>query len=229
MRVATATRRIAPRRAAPRRYATQRNATLFAGELMRTMTAKIEGTSPYSQSRYYDYAVPAKDKENRADYDLRNWREHCTVNKDDIICIPGMALKMALDATARKLKDRVPGKGTKTWIDYIVGGVVPSDQMFPIGVKKKDVNFIDIWANLDGVRGSGKRGMRRYPIIQKGWAATVSLDVIDNSLPEELIEHYLAESGLIVGIGRFRPEKGGMSGRYRVKSVKWSKISLDAA
>ena len=63
---------------------------------------------------------------------------------------------MAIDATAKKLKEKVPGKGAKTWTDYIVGGVVPSELMFPIGVHKDKVDFIDIWANADGIRGSGK-------------------------------------------------------------------------
>jgi len=195
---------------------------------MRIITAKLEGTTPYSQSRKYDHTCPKKDKESAADYDLRTWRERCTTNDDGIVCIPGMAIKMALDATAKKLKEKVPGKGAKTWIDYVIGGVVPSDLMFPIGVSKDKVDFIDIWANADGVRGSGKRVMRRFPIIKK-WSCTISLDVLDNSLPADLIERYLGEAGLIVGIGRFRPEKGGMNGRFRVKSVKWSEMDMAEA
>lgn len=195
---------------------------------MRTVTAKLTGTSPYSQSRYYTHAVPKKDKENAADYDMRTWRERCTVNDKGIVCIPGMGIKMAIDAAAKKLKEKVPGKGAKTWVDFVVGGIVPAELMFPIGVSKDKVDYIDVWANADGIRGSGKRVMRRFPIVLK-WSAIISLDVIDNSLPTDLAERYLAEAGMIVGIGRFRPEKGGMNGRFRVSDVKWSEVEIDEA
>jgi hypothetical protein len=186
---------------------------------MRTITAVLKSTSPYSQSRYH--GIPKGEKEPPADHNLRTWREQCTTNEEGVICIPGMAIKMALDATAKKLKERVPGKGLKTYTDYFVGGVIPGDIMFPVGVKKDEVDFIDIWANADGVRGSGKRVMRRFPLLPS-WEATVSLEVIDDSIPSAVLERYLSEAGKLIGIGRFRPEKGGFNGRFSVKSVKWT-------
>jgi hypothetical protein len=132
-----------------------------------------------------------------------------------------MAIKMALDAAAKKLREKVGGKGRKTWIDYFVGGTAPGQLMFPLGIKKDQVDFIDIWSNSDGVRGSGKRVMRRFPLIKK-WSAKVEIDILDDSIPEDLVERYLAEAGKLIGIGRFRPEKGGFNGRFAVKSVKWS-------
>ena len=186
---------------------------------MRTLVAILKSTAPYSQSR--KHFISKKDKESEADYDMRTWRDKCTADDNGVVCIPGMAIKMALDATAKKLKERIPGKGTKTYIDYFVGGVIPTEIMFPIGIKKENVDFIDIWANADGVRGSGKRVMRRFPLVPK-WEAQISIDVIDDTIPKDIIERYLAETGKIVGVGRFRPEKGGFNGRFMVKSVKWT-------
>lgn len=185
---------------------------------MRTITAVLHSTSPYSPSRYHN--VDKLDKESAADYDLRTWREHCTYDDDGIVSIPGMAIKMALDGAAKKLKERVPGKGQKEWSGYFLSGVIPAQQHFSLGVHKDSVEFIDIWANADGVRGSGKRVMRRFPLLPK-WQSSISLDVIDDSIPSALVEKYLDESGRLVGIGRFRPEKGGFNGRFRVESVKW--------
>jgi hypothetical protein len=186
---------------------------------MRTITAKIEGTAPYSPSRYHN-AEKLK-KESHADYDLRTWREHCTYDEKGIVAIPAMAIKMALDGAAFKLKERVPGKGAKEWSGYFVSGVIPAAQHYSLGVHKDEVDFIDIWANADGRRGGSKRVMRRYPIITN-WKATIDLDLIDDSIPTELVEKYLGETGNLIGIGRFRPEKGGFNGRFAVKSVKWS-------
>lgn len=186
---------------------------------MRICTAVLQSTSPYSQSRYHN-SEKLSDKESAAEYGLRTWREQCTFDEAGIIAIPAMAIKMGLDSTARKLKERVPGKGTKTWIDYFVGGVIPGAQHFTIGLPKDKVDFIDIWANADGIRGSGKRVMRRFPIIPK-WKSEIVLDIVDDSIPSPLIEKYLSECGKLIGIGRFRPEKGGFNGRFEVLSVKW--------
>ena len=186
---------------------------------MRVITATLESSSPYSQSRYHNTDKLAK--ESAADYNLRTWKNQCTLDSNGMVAIPAMALKMALDSTAKKLKERVPGKGTKTWIDYFVGGVIPGAQSFSLNIPVDSVDCIDIWANADGVRGSGKRVMRRFPLIPK-WKADIVLDVVDDSLPTDLVERYLSEAGKLIGIGRFRPEKGGFNGRFTVKSVKWS-------
>ena len=202
---------------------------------MRVITATLESSSSYSQSRYHNTDKLAK--ESAADYNLRTWKNQCTLDSNGMVAIPAMAIKMALDSTAKKLKERVPGKGIKTWIDYFVGGVIPGAQSFSLNIlvdsadgsgkqvmqnlPVDSVDCIDIWANADGVRGSGKRVMRRFPLIPK-WKADIVLDVVDDSLPTDLVERYLSEAGKLIGIGRFRPEKGGFNGRFTVKSVKWS-------
>jgi hypothetical protein len=195
---------------------------------MRVCTALLKSRSAYSQSR--KHFTPMLEKETHADYNERTWREQCTTNEEGFVCIPAMGLKMTIDKAAQKLKERVPGKGTKTYIDYFVGGVAPSEQMFLIYVPKgketaplhkNEVDYIPIWANADGRRGSGKRVLRWFPIIPV-WTAHVSLDVLDDSIPKDVFERYFSESGKMVGIGRFRPENGGFNGRFEVKSVKWS-------
>ena len=186
---------------------------------MRTFTAIIELRSPYSPSHRHD--VPKLDKESSADYDFRTWREHCTVNEDAIVCIPAMAFKQALDITAGKLGEKVPGKRGRTWAGYFRGGMVPTRDRFSLGVKKSDVQSIDLWCNSLGRRGGSLDVSRRYPIIPN-WKTTIEFDVLDNSIPKDVIEHHLGESGLIVGVGRFRPEMGGFNGRYTVASIKWS-------
>src|SRR5437660_10988105 len=98
---------------------------------MRTFTAVLESESPYSQSRRHD--APKLDKESADDYDQRTWREHCTTNDAGIVCIPAMACKKAIDTTAGKLGEKVPGKRGRTWAGYFRGGLIPKQVMFPLG------------------------------------------------------------------------------------------------
>jgi hypothetical protein len=45
--------------------------------------------------------------------------------------------------------------------------------------------------------------------------------ILDDIINEKVFTQVLRSCGLLVGIGRFRPEKRGFYGRFRVDSVKW--------
>jgi hypothetical protein len=71
--------------------------------------------------------------------------------------------------------------------------------------------------------------MRGYPIIPAGWKAQVQVMVIDEAIPEEIVERCLEEAGNLIGIGRFRPERGGYLGRFKVNSIKWQSAKVQKA
>src|SRR5262249_1189375 len=192
---------------------------------MRIATATIIGLSPYSQSKHHD--IPAAfEKESNAAYDLRTWREHCTVDDNDVVAIPGMAIKLGLELAASKFQERVPEKGQKTWKDFINGGVFPAEQCFPVwtpgeGRKwkpllKSEIGSIPVFCHANGKRRTASRVIRTYPIVNK-WRANISLHVVDDVVTEEVLRRYLEEVGSTIGIGRFRPENSGMNGRFLVK------------
>jgi hypothetical protein len=54
------------------------------------------------------------------------------------------------------------------------------------------------------------------------WAATFDVIVLDPIISAEIFEEMLTMAGMFIGIGRFRPEKGGTNGRFRVESIKWT-------
>ena len=58
---------------------------------MRRVKCWIENIpgSPYSQSAKHD--TPFLDREGHDDYDIRTWRNKCTVNKEGQVSIPAMA------------------------------------------------------------------------------------------------------------------------------------------
>jgi hypothetical protein len=193
---------------------------------MRTAIVTIEGISPYSQSRYHD-APKLNDKEKPEDYDRRTWREHAHYDpKTREVYIPPMSIKMAIAEAAKRLS--IKKKGQQTYTKNILSGIlVPLPAR--LGVMIDDLGEERFFANLDGVRGSGKRGMRGYPIIPAGWKAQVQVMVIDEAIPEEIVERCLEEAGNLIGIGRFRPERGGYLGRFKVNSIKWQSAKVQKA
>jgi hypothetical protein len=195
---------------------------------MRRVKIDIEGIagSPYSQSAKHD--TPFLDRESHDDYDRRTWREKMTVNKDGQVCIPAMAFKQCVDTAAFKLGIKVPGRRSATYKSFFASGFF-CDGDVPIAngqaIKKGEVDSVQISANSDGVRGSGKRVPRRFPTIPK-WHGSVAFTIVDDLITREVFETHVKAAGIVVGIGRFRPEKGGTNGRFRPTKFQWEDFSL---
>lgn len=186
----------------------------------RIATVKISGTAPYSQSRMHD--TPKLEKEAADAYEQRTWREKATCDADGTIVIPAMALKQCLDTVARRLGIQIPGKGKATYTKHFVGGVMCLEDARIEGHTKDSVQSVTINANSDGVRGSGKRVKRTFPIIPPGWKATLQFAVFDATVTNAVFESHINEAGKFTGIGRFRPENGGLNGRFNVESITWT-------
>ena len=185
---------------------------------MRTCTVTFESISPYSQSRqHHTEKLP---KETNDAYEQRTWREKCTTDDEGQICIPAMAFKQCLDATAKKFSTQIPGKGKATYTKHFLSGVMVDNDV-PLGIKKDEVSSVTINANADGVRGSGKRVQRTFPVIQS-WKAPVRFIVLDETITNDVFEKYLTEAGYFTGIGRFRPENGGLNGRFKPVRFEWN-------
>lgn len=192
--------------------------------IMRICTITLESATAYSASKKVDEDIhPKKAKEKPDEYDKRTWREKATYDsKTDIVAIPGMAFKFSVDEAIKRLSIQVPGRRSTTYAKFFVAGQIPEGDV-SIGVKKDELEFIDIWANADGVRGSGKRVKRRFPYIPS-WKAKAKFLILDDMIPQDVFEKAFTESGRLVGVGRFRPEKGGLLGRFNVTSFAWSDL-----
>lgn len=179
---------------------------------------KIKGVSAYSMSR--KHGAEKKEKEGADAYEKRTWREKCHFDDKGDCFIPPMAFKQAIDAAAKYLSISIPGKGKATYTKHFLSGVLVMDPL-PLGVKKDEVQGEWIYANADGVRGSGKRVDRCFPCVP-AWSGTLIVNVFDRTITKEVFEEVIDAAGKFVGIGRFRPEKGGFKGRFEVQSVDWN-------
>jgi hypothetical protein len=179
--------------------------------------ASLQSLSPYSQSRAHQ--APRREKETGEDYERRTWSEKAHVDSAGEVFIPGMALKMALDSAARRLAIQVPGKGKATYTKHFLAGCLVQNDI-PLGLRLEDLSSDRIYANADGVRGSGKRVWRQFPKVDE-WQASVSFAVVDDAITEDVFKRVLTEAGQFVGIGRFRPENGGLYGRFSFKDLRW--------
>ena len=187
---------------------------------MKIVEVDLVSVSPYSQSRKHD--TPKPDKETHDDYEKRTWRNKCTTDDEGNVVIPAMAFKQALDGVAKRMGIQIPGKGKATYTKHFVGGVICEADV-PIPYNKDTIPSITISANSDGVRGSGKRVSRTFPQVPE-WKGTARFVVLDDTVTTEIFEKHLTEAGRFIGIGRFRPEKGGLNGRFRPTAFRWSEV-----
>lgn len=190
---------------------------------MNTTTAhvRITGITPLSQSRQHD--EPKLEGERPDDYDKRTWRSKLNVAIRDgkpTVVIPAHGLHQAIAAAAKYSKRQIPGQGKATWTAKFTAGITLLEDP-ALGVDPAAVDHVTISANADGVRGSGKRVPRKFPIIPE-WSAAFDIIVLDPIITEDVFREMLEMAGMFIGIGRFRPEKGGTNGRFRVAELRWN-------
>jgi hypothetical protein len=189
---------------------------------MKTSIARLtlSSVSPYSQSRQHD--APMLEGEDRDAYDARTWREKLNVETRDgrpVVVVPAHGLMQAFASAAKYSKRQIPGQGKATWTAKFLAGVMLVESP-SLGVSPDDVTCVTISANSDGVRGSGKRVPRRFPVINE-WSTTFDVYILDPIITEDVFREMVEIAGMFIGIGRFRPEKGGTNGRFKITALDW--------
>lgn len=179
-------------------------------------TVTLQSMAPYSQSRKHN--EPKLEGEGPDDYNQRTWRSQQLV-QNGTVHIPAAGIHQALVAAAKYMKKKIPGQGGSTWTKKFEAGIALLGNI-DIGVDPEKVGFVDIYANADGVRGSGKRVMRRFPEIPE-WSATFDVHILDPIITKDIFTQVFEHAGLFVGIGRYRPEKAGINGRFRLTKMVW--------
>lgn len=185
---------------------------------LRVCTMTIESVSLYSASR--QHGTPKIDeKETPAAYEERTWREKCHYNDDGHVVIPAESFSFALKATASGLRMKIPGKGNSEYGKKFLAGILITDGL----VCKETRETVLSWSgsmNADGKRGSGTRVWRTFPIIPK-WGGDLQVYVLDEAIPDKVLQYVAEQCGLLNGVGRYRPAQGGTNGRFKVNKFKW--------
>ena len=185
-------------------------------------TVTITGITPMTQSRQHD--EPKLEGEGMNDYDIRTWRSKLTVDTRDgkkTIVIPAHGVHQCIAAAAKYSKRQIPGQGKATWTAKFTAGISLMDSP-ALNIDPASVSAITISANADGVRGSGKRVPRRFPVIPAGWNTTFDVLILDPIITKDIFAEMMELAGMFIGLGQFRPQNGGTNGRFKVDAVVWS-------
>lgn len=65
--------------------------------------------------------------------------------------------------------------------------------------------------------------MRTFPRIDD-WGGLLTFHIFQEDLSKDVFEEYLEEAGMMIGVGRFRPENGGVNGRFQIQKTEWETL-----
>ncbi len=131
-----------------------------------------------------------------------------------------MSFKNCLSEAAKFLSIQIPGKGKSTYTKHIEAGVLVTDPLV-LNIKKENVLGEWLFVPSDGIRGSGKRVDKCFPVIHQ-WSGEVTFYVLDETVTEDVFKNILEQAGKFIGIGRFRPRNNGFYGRFVIESIRWA-------
>lgn len=184
---------------------------------MKTAVATLRSVSPYSQSKHY--TTEKLPKELPKDYEARTWRDRLHSLDSGEVYIPPMSFKNCLNESAKYLSIQIPGKGKATFTKHVESGILVTDALH-LGIHRDQVKGEWLFVPADGVRGSGKRVEKQFPIIHE-WGGQVTFHILDETVTEDVFKHILEQAGAFIGIGRFRPRNNGFYGRFKVEGISW--------
>jgi hypothetical protein len=184
----------------------------------RQAVCHLKSLSPYSQSRHHD--IPKNPNENAVDHEMRTARKRLHTNKSGHIIIPMTAFTNSILEAAEYLSLPIPGKARSTFTKHFQAGVrVVTDLVLPL--KADDAEIEAVFCHADGKRGPGPRVTRHYPRIDK-WEGKVTYMITDTTITKDAFERALSASGLLIGIGRWRPRNRGSYGMFEVSKIEWT-------
>lgn len=190
---------------------------------MKTITVSIKGTTALLQHRFGEAAEGDGNSVARNAIVQRGTpREEAEKvvyrNGKREFYFPGAAI-------ARLLREAGGGhklKGTRKSAKYVVPAavlVLADEIVIRNGDGKTPAKDFEVDSRPVTIPATKGRVMRHRPRFDE-WSATFPLRVNEMLLPPDFVQQLLTEGGQQIGIGDFRPEKGGPFGTFNVTSWK---------
>lgn len=188
---------------------------------MKTITARIEGTASLIQHRFSEQAESESGQTTRLVGNTRGTpREEAEKvayrAPDRTLYHPGAAIARLLREAGANHKI----KGTRKSVKFAVpSAVIVLDDTIPLQMPETGEAITDFEVDSRPVVIPSTKGrvMRHRPRLDQ-WSMTFHLEIDDDLLPTDFVYQLLSEGGKKLGIGDFRPEKGGPFGRFIVTS-----------
>lgn len=188
---------------------------------MKSAQCTLISVTPYSQSQTIDPDEhPKLSKELPDAYEKRCWRQRMHVTSTGLVEIPQTAFENSIKEAAKRLQIPIPGKRMQYFTKSFEAGFAVLGGL-TLEVKAADVKGERLFVPSDGRPGGGKRVWKWFPRIES-WSGIITCMVYDDVITEDVFRRVVESAGLLVGIGRFRPQNRGFYGRFRLDRMVWN-------
>jgi len=178
---------------------------------MKTIKVEIQGITPLLMHRFPNAGADEPSKRRTG---VLDWKQEAETGiyktPEGTIYHPAEHLEKAIQNAARSFK--IPGKRGATY-SKLVGATL---EVWPDAIPHK---IQDYKIDSRPVVVQKARIMRHRPRFDK-WELEFSIRLLDDQLPVSVIKEILDQAGLYVGIGDYRPQRGGKFGKFMVTKFK---------
>jgi hypothetical protein len=194
-------------------------------ESMKLVDVWIEGTNALLQHRFTEGALDSTRKAFRrvqiVEETPRSIAERaCYRDHDGQLYFPGAAIARLLREAGSAHKQR----GSRRSLKYIVpAGISVVDDAISLFKKDRSTRITDFEVDARPVTIPATKGrvMRYRPRLDE-WTARFHLRINEDVLSPTITRQLLSEGGQQLGIGDYRPERGGPFGTFAV--VSWTEV-----
>lgn len=181
---------------------------------MKVVKVRVEGTSPLLMHRFTQDnlgTLPSKTKKRDEKKNQDDAESYLYKDENGNLVQPSTHLIGAMKKAGAQYQ--IVGKGKSTYKNVMgSGAVIIERDMIPHEVQEWE-------PDIRAVVIQSARVMRTRPVMKK-WALAFGMEVDDDEVPLEVLKEILDYAGRRVGIGDFRPEKGGPFGRFIVTNFE---------
>jgi hypothetical protein len=183
---------------------------------MKTVEIELTGTSPYLMHRFSDESSLEK-KTRRIQVDNETPRELATkvayIDTDGSYYFSAASIPGTMSAAGASHKM----KSSRKTLKFVVPSAVrtESDKIFILGEDGKPAANFEVDSRPVMIPATRGRVMRHRPRFD-AWKARFRLIINDDLLAPAMAHQLLNEAGVSVGVGDFRPAKGGPFGTFLV-------------
>lgn len=197
--------------------------------IARVAVIDLQSVAAYSPSRQIEEEElpPGERKQNGEShlaFDMRTWRKKAHYQADGLVVIPGIAFQRALVAAAQLRGEKVKGRGSMIFKQHFMSAVFPNGSaVLTPHLRAQDLAHERVMCDPSGKKGTagGARVPRYFPLIPQ-WSARLEFFVTHPAITREIFQAHLVDAGLYIGVGRWRPQNGGLHGRFAITSLTLS-------
>ena len=183
---------------------------------MKRLECAIKSTSKVAFSKAT--GLEREQNEDWRAFEERTWHEKTHVDEKGNVIIPPSMFKGAISAAVKYLNIKIPGERNATFTKNFAAGVIVENNI-ELKVKRNKLQGEWIYVPSDGKPGGSSRVYKHFPFVES-WEGNLIILILDPKITIDVFEKVLVASGLFIGIGFWRPQKGGSNGRFEVLSVK---------